>query len=128
MANEIRNFRSGLAQNHRNKGAYKILIWEIIIWSAGCAIALGYHFGSDRVTCVSFFVLLCVLVVCVNLPDIQVIVFIFFGFGWASPFILLGAYLDRFFYVIALFAFLMSFLIHYWGMTFLPDLSRTDED
>jgi len=128
MANEIRNFRAGLAQNDRNKAAYNILIWEIIIWSIVGALAVGYHFDSDRVTLISFCTLLVVLVVGINIPDLKIIILIFFGLGWASPFILLGAWLDRFFYVIAFFTFLMSFFIHYWGMTYLKDLTRSDND
>ena len=128
MANEIRKFRAGLAQNDRNQAAYKILIWEIIIWSIVGAIAIGGHFDSDRVALISFCALALFLIVGINIPDLQIIVFLFFALGWASPFIVIGAYLDRFFYVIAFFSFLMSFLVHYWGITYLKDLTRSDND
>jgi len=121
MANEIKNFRSALVQVPRNKAAYTILIWEIIIFGVIGALAIGYQFHSDKVTIGAFIGIMCFMVISLAIPDLRILLFILMGIGWASPFILLGAYLLGFI------AFVVSCFVHYFGITFLNDLVRDDD-
>jgi hypothetical protein len=128
MANEIRKYRAALAQNDRNKPAYKILMLEVIIWSIVCGLGVGYIFDSDMVTCGAIGTFLVVFVLMIAIPDLRIIIYLFFGAGWATPFIFLGHYLGSFFYFVAFFVFLLSFALHSWGMTYLDDLTRSDDE
>ncbi len=127
MANEIKNYRSALAQNDWNKPMYRLMVIEVIIWSLVCALGVGYHFNSDMVTLTAFFVFIVVFTVMICLPDVKIIVFFFFGVGWATPLIALGKYIPAF-YFLAFITFIMSFFVHYWASVYLADLSRSDDD
>ena len=129
MANEIKNFRAALAQNDRNKPMYSFLIGEIIFWSFVVGLAIGYQFDSDAVTIMSAIGFMVLFSVLICHPDGRILVFIFFGVGWATPFFALGYFLGLgVFFVAGIIAFIMSFVIHNWGVTYLMDLSRKDED
>ncbi len=126
MANEIENYRSALAQTPRNQAAYKILIWEMIILSIVCALATGHYMHSDTATVVSFFIYIPVFCALAYMPATQIPTFFFLGLGWATPFVYLGALLGGLFYFFAFIVFVFSFIVHYYGITYLNDLSRED--
>jgi hypothetical protein len=126
MANEIKNYRSALAQSPRNQSAYKILIWEMIILSIICALSTGHYMTSDTAKVVSFFIYIPVFCKLSYLPATQLPTFFFLGLGWATPFVYLGALLGGVFYFFAFIVFVFSFVVHYYGITYLNDLSRED--
>lgn len=126
MANEIKNYRSALAQTPRNKTAYMILIWEIIILSFICALATGYYTHSDTVTLISFFIYIPILCTLVYLPSTQIPAFIMLACFWAIPFVGLSIVFGAIMYFFAFIAFVFSFAVHYFGITYLNDLTRED--
>lgn len=126
MANEIKNYRSALAQTPRNKSAYMILIWEIIIICIICALATGYWMKSDTVTLVSFFIYVPILCTLIYLPATQIPAFFMLACFWAIPFVALSIAFGEIMYFFAFIAFVFSFIVHYFGITYLNDLSRED--
>jgi hypothetical protein len=126
MSNEIKNYRAALAQTPRNKTAYMILIWEILILSVICALATGHYMHSDMVTLVSFFLYVPILCVLVYLPATQVPAFFMLACFWAIPFVALAIAFGAVMYFFAFIAFVFSFAVHYFGITYLNDLTRED--
>lgn len=128
MANEIKNYRAALAQAPRNKAAYTILLWEIIIISFLCALATGskYVFHSDSATIISFFIYVPILCILVYLPATQIPAFIMLACFWAIPFVALSIAFGAIMYFFAFIAFVFSFVVHYFGIMYLNDLVRED--
>jgi hypothetical protein len=128
MANEIKNYRAALAQTPRNKSAYAILIWEIIILSMICALATGHYLHSDTATIISFFIYVPILCILVYHPVTQIPAFIMLACFWAIPFVALSIAFGPLMYFFAFIAFIFSFVVHYFGITYLNDLSREDDN
>lgn len=128
MSNEIKNYRSAIAQGDRNKSMYAFMIIEILIFSIVLGAIPGYIYDSDRVTVMSFVFIASALIVGLCVPMLRFITFIILGFGWAAPFVLFGWWIGDgwAFYGVGIMAFFASFLIHYWATTYLDDLGRLD--
>jgi len=126
MANEIKNYRSALAQTPRNKSAYAILLWEIIIISIIAALATGHYAHSDTVTLVSIFIYIPILCILIYLPATQIPAFIMLACFWAMPFVALSIAFGAVMYFFAFIAFIFSFVVHYFGITYLNDLTNED--
>lgn len=129
MAHEIRNFRAALAQNDRNKPAFALFVAEIVIVALVLAGIIGYHMDSDSAFGVSFVIITSLLVAFLAVPFTALITFCLLGLGWAAPFVAGGIYYGFWgWWFIALCAFVISFIVNYWGYTYFTDLIASDDD
>jgi len=128
MANEIRSFRAALAQNDRNKPAYTFFVAEILVVSLVLAGIIGYKLDSDEAFGISFIIIIALLVSFLVAPFTALITFVVLALAWAAPFVAGGIYFGFWgFYFFALCAFILSFIVNYWGYTYFLDLTRFDD-
>ena len=129
MANEIKNYRSAIAQDKRNNPMYTFLVWELIIWGTAMFILCGWMTNSSDFGVVAAIVTITGLVIGLAVPALRFIAWVILGIGWAVPFIFLGSYCEGggIFYLLGVVAFFVSFTIHYWATTYAQDLARQDK-
>jgi len=129
MSNQIRNFRAALAQNDRNKPLFTFFVIELAVVSLILAGILGYVFDSDAVFGYGFIIILSLLSAFLTFPLTAVITFVILALGWAAPFVALGIYWHNgWCWFLGACAFVFSFVVNYWGFTYLSDLVASDDD
>ena len=129
MSNEIKNLRSALVQVPRNKAAYGIMIWEILIVSVIGSIIISINFfaGSDSATVKLFFALVFFLTASLVIKDIQIILIVGLAICWAYPFMYLWGLFGGFLFLfLSIIAFFTSLFVHYYALIHLGDLTRND--
>jgi len=128
MSYEIKNFRSALAQNDRNKPVFSLFVFEIVIVALVLAGIIGYHMDSDGAFGLSFVIITSLLVAFLAIPFTALITFVVLGLAWAAPFIAGGVYYGHWgFWFFAVCAFGLSFIVNYWGYTYFTDLIASDD-
>jgi hypothetical protein len=118
----VRKVRAGINQSKFMNPMANILVTECAIFAIIIGIVLwlwmesfwGFAIGITFIpiiTGLTFF------------SKFDIIAYIILGLFWAAPFALLGCFISSAFFLFAVVAFIVSLVVHYWGIKFFKDLN-----